>query len=97
MLKQLCGGKTVHVVFKYLSRRLPSFLVIKMVQCLGLPLAEAMGQTLKHAGVAVTITSCTDVFAFAIGAVTVIHTDKKEKKISSYIGKFRWDRVQSHI
>jgi hypothetical protein len=46
---------------------------------LGLPLAEAMGQTLKHAGVAVTITSCTDVFAFAIGAVTVRHvyTDKK--------------------
>jgi hypothetical protein len=39
-----------------------------------------MGQTLKHAGVAVTITSCTDVFAFAIGAVTVINTDKKEKK-----------------
>jgi hypothetical protein len=48
--------------------------------CVGLPLAEAMGQTLKHAGVAVTITSCTDVFAFAIGAVTVIHTDKKERK-----------------
>jgi hypothetical protein len=30
-----------------------------------------MGQTLKHAGVAVTITSCTDVFAFAIGSITV--------------------------
>ncbi len=40
-----------------------------------------MGQTLKHAGVAVTITGCTDVFAFAIGAVTVIHTDKKENLI----------------
>ncbi len=25
------------------------------------------------------------------------HTDKKEKKISSYIRKFRRDRVQSHI
>jgi hypothetical protein len=45
-----------------------------------------MGQTLKHAGVAVTITSCTDVFAFAIGAVTVIHTDKKEHIFSSSIG-----------
>jgi hypothetical protein len=32
---------------------------------------EAMGQTMKHAGVAVTITSCTDVFAFAIGSITV--------------------------
>jgi hypothetical protein len=30
-----------------------------------------MGQTLKHAGVAVTITSLTDVFAFAVGSVTV--------------------------
>ncbi len=25
------------------------------------------------------------------------HTDKKEIKFSSYIRKFRWDRVQSHI
>jgi hypothetical protein len=37
----------------------------------GLPLHEVMGQTLKHAGVAVTITSLTDVFAFAVGSVTV--------------------------
>jgi hypothetical protein len=25
------------------------------------------------------------------------HTDKKEKKISSYIRKFKWDRLQSHM
>ena len=37
----------------------------------GLPLSEAIGLTLKHAGVAVTITSLTDVFAFAVGSVTV--------------------------
>ena len=33
--------------------------------------AEKIGLTLKHAGVSVTVTSVTDVFAFGVGAVTV--------------------------
>jgi Patched family len=37
----------------------------------GLPIDEAMALTLKHAGVSITITSLTDVFAFAVGSVTV--------------------------
>ena len=36
----------------------------------GQPLAEAMGLTLRQAGVAVTITTATDVLAFAVGSVT---------------------------
>ena len=38
---------------------------------LGLTIAEKMGIALKHAGVSVTVTSLTDVFAFGVGAVTV--------------------------
>ena len=34
-------------------------------------LHEKIGLTLKHAGVAITVTSVTDIFAFGIGAVTV--------------------------
>ena len=34
-------------------------------------MAERMGLTMRHAGVAITVTSLTDVFAFGIGAVTV--------------------------
>ena len=37
----------------------------------GLPIQERMGRTMKHAGVSVTVTSITDVFAFGIGACTV--------------------------
>lgn len=37
-----------------------------------LPLHEQIGLTLRHAGVAVTITTLTDVFAFGVGAVTVL-------------------------
>ena len=37
----------------------------------GLDLHEKIGLTLKHAGVAITVTSVTDIFAFGIGAVTV--------------------------
>ena len=32
---------------------------------------ERVSRALKHAGVSVTVTSVTDVFAFAVGAVTV--------------------------
>jgi predicted RND superfamily exporter protein len=39
-------------------------------QLTGLPLSEAMGLTFRHAGVAVTITTATDVLAFAVGSVT---------------------------
>jgi hypothetical protein len=31
------------------------------------------------------------------GGVIVYHTDKKENKFSSYKGKFRVERLQSHI
>ena len=37
----------------------------------GLGLPDRMGIALKHAGVSVTVTSLTDVFAFGVGAVTV--------------------------
>ena len=37
----------------------------------GLSLPDRMGIAMKHAGVSVTITSLTDVFAFGVGAVTV--------------------------
>lgn len=40
----------------------------------GLSHPEQMGKTLKHAGVAVTVTTLTDVFAFGVGAVTVCAT-----------------------
>merc|ERR1711915_77571 len=36
----------------------------------GLSIADKMGIALKHAGVSVTVTSLTDVFAFGVGAVT---------------------------
>ena len=36
-----------------------------------LPLEERMGRTMRQAGVSVTVTSITDVFAFGIGACTV--------------------------
>lgn len=38
---------------------------------LGLSIADKMSIALKHAGVSVTVTSLTDVFAFGVGAVTV--------------------------
>ena len=38
---------------------------------IGLNISEKMGIALKHAGVSVTVTSLTDVFAFGVGAVTV--------------------------
>jgi len=38
-------------------------------------LSERIGKALKHAGVSITVTSLTDVFAFGVGAVTVsFHT-----------------------
>ena len=41
-----------------------------------------IGETMKHAGVAITVTSITDVFAFGIGAVTV---SKYEEDFLSFI------------
>ena len=38
---------------------------------IGLSISDKMGIALKHAGVSVTVTSLTDVFAFGVGAVTV--------------------------
>ena len=38
---------------------------------IGLSIADKMGIALKHAGVSITVTSLTDVFAFGVGAVTV--------------------------
>ncbi len=35
------------------------------------PVAERIGLTMKSAGVAITVTSMTDILAFAAGAVTV--------------------------
>ena len=40
-------------------------------ETLGRPLHEKIGLTLQQAGVAITVTSMTDVFAFGVGAVTV--------------------------
>ena len=37
----------------------------------GLSVEERIGLTMKHAGVAITVTSLTDIFAFGIGALTV--------------------------
>ena len=34
-------------------------------------LGERIGNTMRHAGVAITVTSLTDVCAFAIGCITV--------------------------
>jgi len=36
----------------------------------GLDITEQMGMAIKHAGVSITVTSLTDVFAFGVGAVT---------------------------
>ena len=36
-----------------------------------LPLPEQIGQAMRHAGVAISITSLTDICAFGVGAVTV--------------------------
>lgn len=38
---------------------------------LKLPLPKQIAMTMKHAGVSVTVTSVTDIVAFAIGASTV--------------------------
>merc|ERR1719210_63463 len=38
----------------------------------GLPLPERIGQTMRHAGISVTVTSITDVMAFGLGAFTIM-------------------------
>ena len=35
-----------------------------------------LGMALRHAGVSITVTSATDVVAFAVGAVTVKYSEK---------------------
>lgn len=40
-------------------------------ECAGKTLPQKVGLTMQHAGVAITVTSLTDVFAFGVGAVTV--------------------------
>merc|ERR1719402_665033 len=42
----------------------------KDTSSIGLSISDKMGLALKHAGVSVTVTSLTDVFAFGVGAVT---------------------------
>ena len=37
----------------------------------GMSLPDKIGMAMKHAGVSITVTSLTDVFAFGVGAVTV--------------------------
>ena len=45
--------------------------VKKDKDCANLCMNDKIAHALKHAGVSVTVTSLTDVFAFAVGAVTV--------------------------
>ena len=40
------------------------------------PVSELVGETLKHAGVAITVTSVTDLLVFFIGASTVSNSSK---------------------
>ena len=51
-----------------------------------LPLAERIGQTMRKAGVAITVTSLTDVCAFGVGAVTVCICERFSKFMPT--GKF---------
>ena len=48
-------------------------------------LAERLGHGLRHAGVSITVTSATDVVAFAVGAVTVssstVHRAQNQYKV----------------
>ena len=50
-----------------------------------LSLPEKMGVTLKHAGVSITITTITDVFAFGIGAVSVRIIKKIREILQKYL------------
>ena len=63
-------------IFLFLGIGIDDMFVI--VQCwynlseeekVGKSLHEQIGETMKHAGVAITVTSITDVFAFGVGAV----------------------------
>ena len=53
-----------------------------------IPLAKRIGKTMKHAGVAITVTSATDMVAFAVGSVTVSVQKEREdmqgKKLVSH-------------
>ena len=50
-----------------------------------IPLAKRIGKTMKHAGVAITVTSATDMVAFAVGSVTV--SEWREEREGSIKGK----------
>ena len=55
----------------------------------GLDITEQMGMAIKHAGVSITVTSLTDVFAFGVGAVTVSRFDHHNHNIVVYLSLFR--------
>ena len=59
------GIDDMFVIVQCLSnvKKDPQFSVSRM--------SDKIAHALKHAGVSVTVTSLTDVFAFAVGAVTV--------------------------
>ena len=48
-----------------------------------------LGMALRHAGVSITVTSATDVVAFAVGAVTVNNQKKIFERISELISIVR--------
>ena len=54
--------------------------VKKDKDCTDLSMNDKIAHALKHAGVSVTVTSLTDVFAFAVGAVTVSNLITSEHK-----------------
>jgi Niemann-Pick C1 protein len=47
-------------------------------------LHEKVGLVMRHAGVAITVTSLTDVFAFGVGAVTVSHLMMRKNTVEKY-------------
>jgi hypothetical protein len=57
-----------------------------------LPLVQRMALTLKRAGVSVTVTSITDIVAFAIGASTV---KTKESKCPFFL--LQYDQKKGHL
>ena len=52
------------------------------------PIEILIGETMEHAGVAITITSITDLVVFGVGAITVSLKEKKNPQINFDIFKF---------